>query len=549
MELTAILAVGVLLAVAACAPAIAMKMHFARRLREEYTDHRSRIQRIETESPDARFSIGEDGTILSFNPAAECLFGYTASEIIGDNISRLLPAASASSGDGPALNKLHTAPRVRGGIGVEVSGLRKDGTSVPLALILSEQTGRRRRVFRAVARDISDRQLAEVQESRLQMLDGLLACVGAPVAVLDTEGRLVRCNPAFASLVQYRETDVEGRFYWELLLNPEDWGRTKVAVAHIIASGEPERSRIVWRTRDGEQLAMAVAITALRAGNSPASHAAMVAFPIHEIAPDDHFGATTMQAIEQLAGGIARQFNDLLTSINGYSELLLGSSQIPDSARKDIEEIKRAGERAASLTQQLLVFSGKQPMAPVTVNVNDMVSSMIPMLRMLMGDRIQVGSVLDLSSPAGTTVEADPGWLEQVMLNLAVNAREAMPDGGKLTIETSIQDMDVPTARRVAKLPAGKYVVLTVTDTGLGMDAVTHARAFEPFFTNKRSKAMGLGLSTVYGVVRQSGGNVVLQSIPGSGTSVRIFLPHREAVAKAEDAVQRGLFLVRGAGA
>jgi signal transduction histidine kinase len=288
---------------------------------------------------------------------------------------------------------------------------------------------------------------------------------------------------------------------------------------------------------------MVTVMTALRAGNAPAGHAAIVAFRAEDLAQQEEAGSTTMEAIEQLAGGIAQQFNDLLTSINGYSELVLSSLPESEPVREDVEEIRRAGERAAALTQQLLVFSRKQPMVARIVDVSETISSMKPMLRMLLDEKIQISTVLDL---AGTTVEIDPGWLEQVILNLVVNARDAMPGGGKLTIETAIEDLDGPTARRVAKLPPGKYVVLTVTDTGCGMEPATRARAFEPFYTTKHSKGMGLGLSAVYGVVKQSGGNVVLQSIPGSGASARIYLPHREAAQAQEP---RGLFLVRSAGA
>lgn len=544
MELTAIFALGVLLAVAAGAPAIAMKMHFARRLREEHADHRSHLQRIEAESPDAKFTIDESGIILFYNAAAERLFGYAATDAIGSSISLLLPAASGTSGSSYGLNTIHKAPRTRNGIGLEVTGRRKDGTTVPLDLLLQETTHKRRRLFRAVVRDLSDRLVAESQAARLNFLDGLLQCAGAPVVVLDREGRVMKCNPAFAALVEYSEAEADGRHYWELLLGAEDWGPTKISVAHVIASGEAEKGQILWRTRSGTTLPMATVMTALRAGNAPAEHAAIVAMRLEEVAIAEEPGSTTMEAIEQLAGGIAQQFNDLLTSINGYSELVLTSLPASEPVREDVEEIKRAGERAAALTHQLLVFSRKQPMVSRIVNVNDLISGMKSMLRMLLDEKIQLSTVLDL---AGTTVEADPGWLEQVVLNLAVNARDAMPDGGKLTIETAIEDMDIPTARRLAKLDAGRYVVLTVTDTGCGMEPGTRARAFEPFYTTKHAKGMGLGLSTVYGVVKQCGGNVVLQSIPGSGTSVRIYLPHREETQKADE--QRGLFLVRSAGA
>jgi PAS domain S-box-containing protein len=543
MELIAVFACGVLLAAAAGAPAVAMKMHLARRLRQEHADYQSQLQRIESESPDATFSIDESGTVLSFNQAAESLFGYAAAEAVGNHISMLLPAASGASGSSYGLNTIHRAPRTRNGIGLEVTGRRKNGATVPLDLALHESTRRGRRVFRAVARDLSDRVAAEAHAGRLHLLEGLVACVGAPVVVLDSEGRIVKCNPAFSACVERGEHEAEGRYYWELVLDAVDWASARAAVAEVISSGKSEKGQILWRTPSGTAMPMVTVMTALRAGNAPAAHAAIVAFRADEVAWEENAGSTTMEAIEQLAGGIAQQFNDLLTSINGYSELVLSSLPASAPVREDVEEIRRAGERAAALTHQLLVFSRKQPMVARIVDVSETISGMKPMLRMLLDERIQISTVLDL---AGTTVETDPGWLEQVILNLAVNARDAMPAGGKLTIETAIEDLDAPTARRVAKLPPGKYVVLTVTDTGCGMEPATRARAFEPFYTTKHSKGMGLGLSAVYGVVKQSGGNAVLQSIPGSGTSVRIYLPYREAVQEQQP---RGLFLVRSAGA
>ncbi|MCS7026316.1 MAG: PAS domain S-box protein [Bryobacteraceae bacterium] len=548
MELTVILGVGLLLALAAFLPAMVIKILCDERLKEERADFRARIEKLEADSPEARFTIGEDGRIVSFNRAAEQLFGYASSEVIGEHVSLLLPTAGENAGGGLGLNRLHAAPRVENGVGVEVAALRKDGTSALLELVLKEQRIEDKRVFRAMVRDLSERRWAGRRTGENQVLEGLLESVGVPLAVLDREGKFVRCNAALTSLVQHRASEIEGRFYWEVLLNPSEWGRAKLSVAQVIATGETERSQLLWRTREGEQIPMAVVMTAIRAKNPPPQYAVMVAFALSELTPTEATSSPNMQAVEQLAGGIARQFNDLLTSINGYSELLLGSSQLPEQARKDVQEIKRAGDRAAALTQQLLVFSGKQPMNPTVFNLNELISQMTPGLKMLLGDQIQLSSILDLSSPSGPTVEADPRWLEQVILNLAVNARDAMPGGGKLTLETCIQDLDAPTARRMAKLPPGKYVLLTVTDSGWGMDAATQARAFEPFFRSGRSQGMGLGLSTVYGVVKQVGGNVVLQSVPGSGTSIRIFLPYCESRVATQNETTKGLFLVRGAG-
>ncbi|MFA5907720.1 MAG: response regulator [Vicinamibacterales bacterium] len=228
-----------------------------------------------------------------------------------------------------------------------------------------------------------------------------------------------------------------------------------------------------------------------------------------------------LEAVGLLAGGIAHDFNNLLTVINGYCERLLGTVGDDDAARADLDLIHQAGQRAAGLTRQLLAFSRRQVLAPKAINLNTIVSDIERILKRVLGERIAVASALD---PALGLALADPGQMEQVLINLAINARDAMPDGGTVTIETANFDA----GRGAAPSPLGPapYVMLTVRDTGHGMDEETTARIFEPFFTTKPAgKGTGLGLSTVYGIVAQSGGHVDVDSSPGRGTTMRVFLP------------------------
>jgi two-component system, cell cycle sensor histidine kinase and response regulator CckA len=240
--------------------------------------------------------------------------------------------------------------------------------------------------------------------------------------------------------------------------------------------------------------------------------------------------AQKMEAIGRLAAGVAHDFNNLLTVIGGYSSSVLSQLQEGDPMSADVREIHSAGERAASLTRQLLTFSKRQILQPQVLEVNRIVANMDRMLRRMIGEDIELVTVLE---PDVGNIKTDPGQIEQVIMNLAVNARDAMPKGGKLTIETKNVDLHETVAHQQLKsLTHGAYVNLIVTDTGIGMDLETQARIFDPFFTTKGEAGTGLGLSTVYGIVQQSGGAILVYSEPGQGTSFRVFLPrvHETAV-------------------
>lgn len=232
--------------------------------------------------------------------------------------------------------------------------------------------------------------------------------------------------------------------------------------------------------------------------------------------------AQKMEVIGQLAGGVAHDFNNLLTVILGYGELLLRGN-VPASSRGLIEEIMKAGNRAAGLTHQLLAFSRQLVLAPKVLDLNLIVRDTEKMLGRLIGENIKLTSTLH---PTLSRVKVDPGQIGQVIMNLAVNARDAMPGGGTLTIETSNVDVDQTFEQLRPEFNPGRYVLLAVSDTGCGMDEATRAHIFEPFFTTKApGHGTGLGLATVYGIVKQSGGYVYVDSEPGVGTTFKIYLP------------------------
>jgi nitrogen-specific signal transduction histidine kinase/CheY-like chemotaxis protein len=249
-----------------------------------------------------------------------------------------------------------------------------------------------------------------------------------------------------------------------------------------------------------------------------------------------------MEAIGRLAGGVAHDFNNLLTAITGYSELLLTDPvkdkewrHGPSEDRKSLEEIRRAADKAATLTRQLLAFSRRQVLSPKVINLNRAVGDMDSMIRRVIGDSVELITVLD---PDLGDVWVDPGQIEQVILNLSLNARDAMPKGGQLTLETANVELEGAIARGELFLVPGPYVMLAVSDTGLGMDEEVKSHLFEPFFTTKEEKegASGLGLSAAYGIVKQSGGTIAVETERGRGTTFKVYLPRADKGA----AVRRG---------
>jgi len=255
--------------------------------------------------------------------------------------------------------------------------------------------------------------------------------------------------------------------------------------------------------------------------------------------------AQKMEGIGRLAGGVAHDFNNLLTAIVGFTDLILERIEPTDRTADDVREIRKAADRATALTRQLLAFSRKQFLNPTVLDVNETVSGLIQMLPRVIGEHIETTTRL---APQLQRVWADSSQMDQVLVNLVLNARDAMPAGGQLTIETACVDLtaELLTAERLTLKP-GLYVMLAVTDTGIGMDEATRARAFEPFFTTKpKGQGTGLGLATVYGIVDQSGGGIALDTAIGRGTSIRIYLPVTSATAGRDNSGDTPTIIVRG---
>jgi len=313
----------------------------------------------------------------------------------------------------------------------------------------------------------------------------------------------------------------------------------------LLEQGNPVRSvEVAFRTSKGNTVLGLMSAEVIEIGGVPCILAAVQDITEKKQLEVQLRQAQKMEAIGRLAGGIAHDFNNLLSVMMGRSELLLLRMPPDNALRNDVEEIQRAGESAAGLTRQLLTFSRRQMIEPKVVDLNAILEGTQKMLRRLIGEHINILTRLE---PSLGRIKADPGQVEQVIINLAVNARDAMPDGGQLYVETSNAPLDQAYARLHPPLIPGAYVRLEIRDTGAGMDSATQARIFEPFFTTKElGKGTGLGLATVYGIVKQSGGYIWVSSELGKGTSFQIYLPRVEEAVSAGQEERRPAGHARG---
>jgi two-component system cell cycle sensor histidine kinase/response regulator CckA len=351
------------------------------------------------------------------------------------------------------------------------------------------------------------------------------------IAVHDTRGLVTMCNPAFEALFQYRQADVVG-FPLDTLITPAELRVEASNITRAAVEGRVTHLTTRRHAKDGTIIDTEIHGVPLTV-NSACAGAYGIYQDIRDrkrLEEEMRFGQK-MQAVGRLAGGIAHDFNNIMGVIQGYSESMLESLESEDSLRSSVEEIDKAARRAVVLTGQLLAFSRKQVLQPKVLDLNAILADMETMLRRIIGEDIQL---VTRRGPELGWTKADPTQLEQVILNLVVNARDAMPKGGKLIIETANAGFEPGLDANTGEQDS--HVMLTVTDTGSGMDGQTLKNIFEPFFTTKeKGKGTGLGLATVYGIVKQSGGNVFVTSEVGHGTTFTVYLPR---VAKPAAAVE-----------
>jgi len=485
-----------------------------------HRDFKAKYQTLFDYAPDGILIADAESYYLDANPAMCRMLGYSRDELIGLHATDIVVPEEAQHID-PALQTI----KAKSEYNREWLFRRKDGTRFPAEVMATVMPDGN---IMAVIRDVTDRRQAETQlrqreaqlaiasriarigawshdlkTGRVTWSDELCAMRGVPPGTTPMrEEALLTYAPEFRELIQTKgEQCARDGIPFDVEVQMLAAGDRRVWVRII---GEAERDE------GGEIVRL---------------HGAFQDIDERHRLDERVRQSQKMDAIGQLAGGVAHDFNNLLSIVLSYTDMLLSDLRPGDAIRADLEQIRAAGERASSLTRQLLAFGRKQMLKPDVLNLSEVVEGMDQMLRRLLGEDIEL--TLSTSRSLGR-VKADAGQMEQVIMNLAINARDAMPRGGKLSIETTNVEIDPSYADSFHDVEPGSYVMLSVTDTGCGMTPEVRERVFEPFFTTK-DRGTGLGLSTVFGIVKQSRGHIWLYTEPDHGTAVKVFLPRTDA--------------------
>lgn len=490
---------------------------------------RQRLAGIVGSAMDAIISVDEEHRIVVFNAAAEDVFGVSAEEAIGHPVDRFIPERLRAG------HRQHVVRFAEAGVSgrsrhapAAVNALRADGREFPIEATISRVVVEGRALSTVILRDVTERRAAEAalreRETRLR-----LALDSGKMGTWETDevARVATLDPAESALLglgpEGRTISIDA--FWNQV-HPEDRERVVRQVAEAgDAQGEFDAEfRVV---RPGGAVRWLATHGQILRQEGRAVRMIGVNYDITERkqAEDQIQRAGRLQAVGKLAGGMAHEVNNMLTAVVGFAEFVLQGLPHGHPQRPDVNEILKAAGRGAAITQQVLAFSRQQVLQPATLDLNSLLRELRPLLSRLVGADTRVD--FRFAEPLAP-VRVDKGQFEQVLVNLAANARDAMPEGGRLSVETSELELDdeCVRARHALELAPGRYVVVTVSDTGTGMNDQVRARAFEPFFTTKApGRGTGLGLASVYGTVKQSGGDVWLDSAPGGGTSVKIVLP------------------------
>jgi two-component system cell cycle sensor histidine kinase/response regulator CckA len=476
---------------------------------------------------------------LAVNEAAVRHYGFSRREFFAMTIKDIMPEE-----DIPALLGAVFQPS-EGLSSTEVWRHRKkDGTVIDVEVTSHGLSFHGRKGELVLAHDITDQKR---DQDRLRQSEERFAKAfrSSPLAITistQEEGQYVEVNDAFLNMLGYQREEVIGRTDHELTIWAEP-GERAAFIQQLVGSGRITAFPVKMRTRSGDTRLTEVSAELIELDGKPCILAIKYDATEAKHLEEQFRQAQKMEAVGRLAGGIAHDFNNMLSVIIGYSELLQERFETGPE-RKSVDEVKKAAERAAALTRRLLAFSRQQVLSPRVLNLNAVVDNLSKMLSHMIGEDIELAFTPGASLG---NVRTDLVQMEQVIMNLAVNARDAMPHGGRLTIETSNAEVDAMFASSLSLTP-GSYVVMAVSDTGFGMEEGIKLRIFEPFFTTKETgKGSGLGLSMVYGVVKQSAGSILVSSEPGRGTTFRIYLPQVDE-ALTDDSAKAEAPLARGTG-
>ncbi len=471
--------------------------------------------------------------VVEWNTSAERIFGYSKREVLGKPAVDYVVPQTVRPAVGAVVEKLlagEAANYTQPG-----NNVQKDGTVISCLWYntpLKDESGSTVAVLSMVV-DVTERERAELtlRESE-ERFRNLVEHAADPLFLIRPDGRkIIEVNQQACDAFRYERdellslalADIDASFPFDEQFE---------GFVQSIEPGRPTTIKSVGKRKDGSTFPIEVRIGVLQLRGKPHLLAMVRDMTERERAEEEqaelqerYRQGQKMEAIGQLAGGIAHDFNNLLTVINSYADCAAEDLHDEDPLKSDMKQIAEAGHRAAMLTRQLLAFSRKQVLEPKILDLNEVVTDLESMLKRLVDEDIEFSTVLAENLDQ---IAADPSQIDQVLMNLAVNARDAMPAGGQLTIETANVQVDDAYASRHPELSCGPYVMLAVTDSGTGISAAARKRIFEPFFTTKDDEGTGLGLSTVYGIVKQSGGSIVVTSEPGQGASFKVFLPRVE---------------------
>ncbi len=493
--------------------------------------------------PDAVIAVDREGTIVQVNSQTQALFGYDRDELIGQKVEMLVPESFRQQHHYHRDNFARAPKTRRMGADLDLYGRCRNGSEFPVEISLSPIVTDRGPFVLSAIRDISDRkriagELRRANEElhrrtteRLGEYRSRLALIvdSSEDAILskDLNGTITSWNKGAERIYGYTPEEVVGKHI--SLLIPADRPDEIPQILRKIARGERiDHHESVRVTKDGRRLDVSVSVSPLRNAAGDVVGASVIARDVtaQKRTEGQLRQSQKMEAIGRLAGGVAHDFNNVLGIINACAEFLRDRIDPAAEPSLYVENIKKAIERGTSLTKQLLAFSRTSAVQPRVLDLNERLRDISKLLRPLLGDDIEI---LIVPRTTSAVVEADPGQLDQIVVNLALNARDAMPRGGKFILETGAMTLDAGFAEKDQAMVPGKYIMLAVSDTGTGMNEGTVSRIFEPFFTTKEAgKGTGLGLATVYGIVKQSAGHIMVYSEPGQGTTFKIYLPSVE---------------------